>query len=37
MAQSVTGFKIVEIGKPKLGSKVPASLRANVSFHLNTK
>jgi hypothetical protein len=37
MAQPITGFKIVEIGKPRLGELKPHSVRADVKIHLNVR
>ena len=37
MAQPITGFKIVEVGKPKLGELKPSSVRADIKIHLNVR
>jgi intron-binding protein aquarius len=37
MAQPVTGFSVVEIGKPNLGESCPSSVRADITLHLGVR
>jgi hypothetical protein len=37
MAQPLTEFKLVEVGRPKLGELKPSSVRADVKIHLNVR
>ena len=37
MAQPITEFKLVEVGRPKLGQLKPSSVRADIKIHLNVR
>jgi intron-binding protein aquarius len=37
MAQPITGFSIVEMGRPKIGENRPSSVRADIQVHLNVR
>lgn len=37
MAQPITSFTIVEVGRPKLGEMRPSSVRADVTLHMNVQ
>lgn len=37
MAQPITGFTIIEMGKPNIGETRPSSVRADIQVHLNVR
>lgn len=37
MAQPITSFRVIAVGKPKLAENRPSFVRADVTMHLNVR